>query len=136
MPPPDAGRALTKEEVDLLRRWIDQGAEYAPPWAFTKPVRDRFPNVRDKSWVKNPLDAFAFTMWMGGGGIRPGLNFGSTDEIGYYPAENPVSVRDLQATILHQLGLDPFKFGVMRSGLNSRLIGPTSEGKVRPEIIA
>jgi hypothetical protein len=42
----------------------------------------------------------------------------------------------LQATILHQLGLDPFMFGVMRSGLNSRLIGPTSEGKVRPEIIA
>jgi hypothetical protein len=79
---------------------------------------------------------FAFTMWMAGGGIRPGLNFGSTDEIGYYPVENPVSVRDLQATILHQLGLDPFKFGVMRSGLNSRLIGPTSEGKVRPEIIA
>ena len=35
------------------------------------------------------------------------------------------------ATILHLLGLDPFKFGVLRSGLNSRLIGPTAEGKVR-----
>jgi len=79
---------------------------------------------------------FAFTMWMAGGGIKGGLNFGSTDDIGYYPTENPMSVRDLQATILHQLGLDPFKFGVMRSGLNSRLIGPTDEGKVRKEILA
>ncbi|MFP6693961.1 MAG: DUF1501 domain-containing protein, partial [Pirellulales bacterium] len=79
---------------------------------------------------------FAMTMWMAGGGIRGGLNFGSTDEIGYYPAENPLGVRDLQATVLHLLGLDPHKFGVLRSGLNSRLIGPTDEGKVRQEIIA
>ena len=79
---------------------------------------------------------FAFTMWMAGGGIRGGQNFGATDEIGYYPDENPMSVRDLQATILHLLGLDPYKFGVLRSGLNSRLIGPTDEGKVRKEIIA
>ena len=79
---------------------------------------------------------FAFTMWMAGGGVQGGLNFGATDEIGYYPAEDPVSVRDLQATILHLLGLDPFKFGVVRSGLNSRLIGPTNEGAVRSEILA
>lgn len=79
---------------------------------------------------------FAFTMWMAGGGIQGGMNFGSTDEIGYYPEENPMSVRDLQATVLHLLGLNPFKFGVQRSGLNSRLIGPTDEGKVREEIIA
>lgn len=79
---------------------------------------------------------FAMTMWMAGGGIRGGLNFGSTDEIGYYPAENPLGVRDFQATVLHLLGLDPHKFGVLRSGLNSRLIGPTDEGKVRQEIIA
>lgn len=79
---------------------------------------------------------FAMTMWMAGGGIRGGLNFGSTDEIGYYPAENPLGVRDLQATVLHLLGLDPHKFGVLRSGLNSRLIGPTDEGKVRQEIMA
>lgn len=79
---------------------------------------------------------FAFTMWMAGGGIKGGFNFGATDDIGYYPTENPMSVRDLQATILHQLGLDPHKFGVIRSGLNSRLIGPTDEGKVRKEILA
>jgi hypothetical protein len=79
---------------------------------------------------------FAQTMWMAGGGIKGGMNFGSTDEIGYYPDDDPMSIRDLQATILHQVGLDPHKFGVMRSGLNSRLIGPTDEGKVRHEILA
>jgi hypothetical protein len=79
---------------------------------------------------------FAFTMWMAGGGIKGGLSFGSTDELGYYPAENKVGVRDVQATILHLLGLDPYKFGVLRSGLNARLIGPTNEGNVRHEIIA
>ena len=79
---------------------------------------------------------FAFTMWMAGGGLRGGLNYGSTDEIGYYPDENPMSIRDLQATVLHLLGLDPYKFGFNRSGLNSRLIGPTTEGKVLQDIIA
>ena len=88
-----------------------------------------------KGFIGRDHHPHAFTMWMAGGGIKGGLNFGATDEIGYYPTENPMSVRDLQATILHQLGLDPFRFGVMRSGLNSRLIGPTDEGKVRKEIL-
>ena len=76
---------------------------------------------------------FAFSMWMAGGGIKKGLNFGSTDEIGYYIAENPVSVRDLQATILNQLGLDPYRFSYPYLGLNQRLIGPSDEGRVRKE---
>ena len=79
---------------------------------------------------------YAFTMWMAGGGMKKGFNFGSTDEIGYYIAENPVSVRDLQATILHQLGLDPHRFSYPYLGLNQRLIGPTDEGRVRKELLA
>ena len=79
---------------------------------------------------------FAFSMWMAGGGIKKGLNFGSTDEIGYYIAENPVSVRDLQATILNQLGLDPYRFSYPYLGLNQRLIGPSDEGRVRKELLS
>ncbi len=48
----------------------------------------------------------AFTVWMAGGGIRPGISFGRTDEIGFRIAEDPVHVHDLQATMLHLLGLD------------------------------
>ncbi len=47
-----------------------------------------------------------FTMWMAGGGVKPGFTYGSTDEYGYNVASNPVHVHDLQATMLHQFGID------------------------------
>ena len=78
---------------------------------------------------------YAFTMWLAGGGIRPG-SYGQTDELGYYITENPVSVRDLQATILHQLGIDPHRFSFPFQGLDQRLIGPTEEGKVLTDLLA
>ena len=43
----------------------------------------------------------AFTMWMAGGGIKPGMSYGATDDLGFHVVENPVHVHDLQATILH-----------------------------------
>ena len=48
----------------------------------------------------------AFTMWMAGGGIRPGITYGETDELGYFGVADRVHVHDLQATILHQMGLN------------------------------
>lgn len=48
----------------------------------------------------------AFSMWMAGGGIKGGMSYGQTDELGFNIAENPVHVHDIQATILHTLGLD------------------------------
>ena len=48
----------------------------------------------------------AFTMWMAGGGIRVGQTIGQTDELGFHPVKDPVHVHDIQATILHQLGID------------------------------
>ncbi len=47
----------------------------------------------------------AFTMWMAGGGIKPGITYGETDELGYYGVKDRVHIHDLQATILHQMGL-------------------------------
>jgi len=48
----------------------------------------------------------AFTMWMTGGGVRTGQTIGATDELGFHPVEQPIHVHDIQATILHQLGID------------------------------
>jgi hypothetical protein len=48
----------------------------------------------------------AFTAWLAGGGIKPGISFGATDELGFHVVENPVHIHDLQATILHCLGFD------------------------------
>ena len=63
----------------------------------------------------------AYTMWLPGGGIKPGLIHGSTDEIGYNVVENPVHVHDLQATILHQLGLEHTRLTFRFQGRDFRL---------------
>ena len=88
-----------------------------------------------KGFIGRDHHPYAFTMWMAGGGIKPGM-LGQTDDIGYYIAENPVSVRDLQATILNQIGIDPHRFSFSYQGLDQRLIGPTDEGRVLREILA
>ncbi len=95
-------------------------------------------NVRSdlkKGFVGRDHHPHAFTMWLAGGGIKGGLAFGQTDEFGYYPVEHPVSIRDLQATILQVLGLDPYRFHYAYQGLDNRLIGPTNEGRVLKEIL-
>ena len=60
-------------------------------------------------------------MWMAGGGIKPGLAYGATDDYSYNIAENPVHVHDLQATILHCLGVDHTKLTYKFQGRNFRL---------------
>jgi hypothetical protein len=78
----------------------------------------------------------AFSIFMAGGGIKRGFSYGATDELGYRVVENKVHVHDLQATILHQLGLDPHKFHYPYQGLNQRLIGPAEDPRVVRELIA
>jgi hypothetical protein len=63
----------------------------------------------------------AFTMWLAGGGVRGGLTFGSTDDFGYAPAENPVHMHDLHATLLHALGLDHERLTYRHAGRDFRL---------------
>jgi Protein of unknown function (DUF1501) len=77
-----------------------------------------------------------FTLWVAGGGFKPGVALGSTDDLGYSIAENPVTVHDLQATILHLLGLDPFNFRFPYQGLPQRLIGVEDDAKIRKELLA
>jgi hypothetical protein len=64
-----------------------------------------------------------FTMWFAGGGFKPGFQYGATDEFGYHAIDNKVSVHDVHATLLHQLGIDYQRFSVKFQGLDSRLTG-------------
>jgi uncharacterized protein (DUF1501 family) len=64
-----------------------------------------------------------FTMWMAGGGIKGGVTHGETDPFCYNIVKDPVHIRDLNATILHQLGIDHNKFSVKFRGLDQKLIG-------------
>lgn len=63
----------------------------------------------------------AFTVWMAGGGVKPGISYGETDEFGYFGIKNKVHVHDLQATILHQLGFDHEKLTFPYQGRDFRL---------------
>ena len=77
----------------------------------------------------------AFTMWFAGGGFQPGITYGETDELGFGPLEHPCHVRDLHATLLHQLGLDHEKLAVRFQGLNVRLTG-VEEAHVLHDILS
>ncbi len=63
----------------------------------------------------------AYTMWLAGGGVKPGMTYGATDELGFHVVENPVHVHDMQATILHLLGFDHEKLTYHHAGRDFRL---------------
>jgi hypothetical protein len=77
-----------------------------------------------------------FTIWMAGGGARPGVTVGETDELSYFITRDKFPIPDLQATILHLLGLDAHRHAFRFQGLNQRLIGPAETPRVRPEVLA
>ena len=70
----------------------------------------------------------AFTLWMAGGGVKPGLSYGETDPIGYESVIDKVSVHDLHATLLHLMGFDHEKLVFPTQGVNQRLSNITKSG--------
>ena len=69
----------------------------------------------------------AYTMWFAGGGMKPGVTVGETDELGFFPADRRVHVHDIQATILHLLGLDHTKLTYRYLGRDFRLTDVSGE---------
>jgi len=80
-------------------------------------------------------NAYGFTMWMAGGGIKGGISVGATDELGSAAVEKPFHVKHLHATILHQLGLDPNKLAYFYGGLDQKLVGVEHVSPIK-EVIA
>jgi hypothetical protein len=76
-----------------------------------------------------------FSMWLAGGGIKPGFSYGGTDELGYHAVESRVSVHDLHATLLQLLGIDHNRFSVKFQGLDSKLTG-VEPARVIKEILS
>jgi hypothetical protein len=77
----------------------------------------------------------AFSLWLAGGGVKGGTVYGATDELGFKAVENPVSVADFHATILHQLGLDSRRLTYESGGQRDRLTADF-EARVVKEILA
>ncbi|MBX3444053.1 MAG: DUF1501 domain-containing protein [Planctomyces sp.] len=76
-----------------------------------------------------------YTMWMAGGGTRPGTIYGETDDFSYNIVKDPVHIRDFHATVLHLLGFDHERFSYKFQGLDQRLTG-VEPAKIIPELIA
>jgi hypothetical protein len=76
-----------------------------------------------------------FTYWLAGGGIKPGVTLGESDEFGFHVTRDRVHVRDLHATILHLLGLDHQRLSFKFQGLDARLTG-VEPARVVKELLA
>ncbi|NCG12813.1 MAG: DUF1501 domain-containing protein, partial [Planctomycetia bacterium] len=67
--------------------------------------------------------SYGFTMWMAGGGVKGGTSIGSTDELGAEAVEKPLHVKNLHATVLQLMGLDPNRLSYFHAGLEEKLVG-------------
>ncbi len=117
----EVDRAMTALLLDLKQRGLlDEtlvvwGGEFG-----------RTPMMENRGGIPNPYAGRdhhkeAFTMWMAGGGVKQGFSYGETDEIGYFGTKNRVHIHDLQATILHLLGMNHEELTYPFQGRNFRL---------------
>ena len=77
----------------------------------------------------------AFTIWMAGGGVKSGMNYGETDDMGYEIVKDPVEIRDLHATMLYLLGFDHRKLNFSFQGLDQKLTS-VKPSRVVAEVLA
>ncbi len=87
----------------------------------------RTPMGEDRDTVGRDHHIESFALWLAGGGVRPGITIGETDELGFYPTRDRVHVHDLQATILHLLGLDHLRLTYRFQGRDFRLTDVAGE---------
>jgi len=147
MPDKDGWDAHAKLQVNHTprARWTDQ-----PVAALLADLKER--GLLDETLViwasefgRTPLtqgdggrnhNSAGFTIWLAGGGVKPGQRIGATDEIGYLAVERPTPFRDLHATILAALGLDNDELAFHANGRDERLTGVAGSAKVIPGVLA
>ena len=78
-------------------------------------------NIDDRKQWGRDHHPYAFTTWMAGGGIKPGITYGKSDDFGFNAVENRVGAHDFQATILHQMGIDHERLTYKFQGRQYRL---------------
>jgi hypothetical protein len=83
----------------------------------------RQPTAEYEKGTGRDHNSYGFTMWLAGGGIKGGISYGSTDELGSRAVDHPLHVKHLHATILYQMGLDPNRLTYFYGGLDQKLVG-------------
>ena len=91
----------------------------------------RQPTAEYEKGTGRDHNAYGFTVWLAGGGIKGGASVGQTDELGNAAVEDPFHVRHLHATILHQMGMDPDRLTYFYSGLDQKLVGVEGAEPIR-----
>ena len=94
----------------------------------------RQPTAEYEKGTGRDHNAYGFTMWMAGGGIKGGISVGETDELGSAAVRDRFHVKNLHATILHQLGLDPERLSYFFGGLDQKLVGVEGAEPIYPLI--
>ena len=107
-------RGLAGLLIDLKQRGLLDDTIVIWGGEFGRTPNQQGSNGRDH----NP---WGFTVWLAGGGFKPGIKYGETDEFGYFAVQNKVHIHDLHATILHQLGIDHERLTYRFSGRDYRL---------------
>jgi hypothetical protein len=96
------------------------------------PVIQNRAGAKGRETVGRDHNTYGFSMWVAGGGFKAGHTHGATDEFGYFAVSDPVNVRDLHATMLHLLGIDPMRFTFPFMGLDAKLTGVEPAKVVKP----
>lgn len=91
-------------------------------------------NFNDRPLWGRDHHPYGFTLWVAGGGFKPGITYGATDDLGFNVIKDPVHVHDFQATLLHQLGIDHTRLTYRHQGRNFRLTDV--EGEVVKDVLA
>jgi hypothetical protein len=127
--------SLLREELPLRAREVDQACAALITDLKRRGMLDETLIVWTGEFGRTPMSQSnkgpvgrdhhnkAMSMWLAGAGIKPGIVYGSTDELGYAAVEDVCTVHDLHATMLHQLGIDHNAFSVKFQGLDARLTG-------------
>ncbi len=128
----ETDRATAALLVDLERRGLLEDTLVVWGGEFGRTPMNEARN--GSTWLGRDHHTHAFTMWLAGGGIRPGITHGATDELGYHAVEGATSVHDLHATMLHLLGLDHERLTYRFQGRDFRLTDVA--GRVVHELLA
>jgi uncharacterized protein (DUF1501 family) len=91
----------------------------------------RQPTAENSSGTGRDHNSYGFTMWMAGGGVKGGTTVGETDDLGSAAVTDRCHVKELHATVLHQLGLDPNKLTYFYGGLDQKLVGVEGAEPIR-----
>jgi uncharacterized protein (DUF1501 family) len=120
--------------TDLKRRGLLDDTLVVFAGEFGRTTYAQRMNENDRTDYGRDHHPRCFTTWMAGGGVKGGMSYGETDEFCYNIVQDPVHVRDLHATMLHQLGIDHNKLSYPFQGLDQRLVGVEPAHVVKPII--